>query len=81
MISVNPVVRKIVGNKQLRRDLIDACGRNGEPPLTEQAINEWKKLRRGVPPARVQLVARITGWPPHKIRPDIYPPPKRNAAG
>lgn len=33
------------------------------------SIHSWKR----VPPARVLSVSKITGIPPWKLRPDIYP--------
>lgn len=42
-----------------------------------QAITGWKKAKR-VPVERVLEVSRISGVPPHVIRPDIYPVPKRS---
>jgi DNA-binding transcriptional regulator YdaS (Cro superfamily) len=36
-----------------------------------QAITKW--LARGVPPARVLMLERLTGVSRHELRPDIYP--------
>ena len=44
--------------------------------LTPQAVSQWKR----VPVERVLDVERITGVPRHELRPDIYPPPDREAA-
>lgn len=37
------------------------------------AISNWKK--DGVPAARVGALSAITGVPPHRIRPDLFPDP------
>lgn len=37
-----------------------------------QASNKW--LRDGIPPDRVELIAHLTGLPPHIIRPDHCAP-------
>jgi DNA-binding transcriptional regulator YdaS (Cro superfamily) len=39
--------------------------------IRPQAVSQWTE----VPWNRVFVVAEVIGWPPHKIRPDIYPPP------
>jgi len=39
-----------------------ACG------ITKSAVYQWKK----VPPHWVNAVAKITGLPPERIRPDIF---------
>ena len=70
----NKIVLMITGDRELRRRIIAAAARAGDP-LTNSALTEWKSLRKGVPPHRVKLVARVTGLPPHKIRPDIFPRP------
>lgn len=45
--------------------------------IARQAPYAWKK----VPAERVQQVARITGFKPHELRPDLYPPPRRRKNG
>jgi|SoiMetStandDraft_5_1073268.scaffolds.fasta_scaffold799674_2 DNA-binding transcriptional regulator YdaS (Cro superfamily) len=45
--------------------------------IARQAPYAWKK----VPALRVQEVARITGFKPHELRPDLYPPPRRRRNG
>jgi DNA-binding transcriptional regulator YdaS (Cro superfamily) len=72
--TMNKIVLMITGDTELRRRIIAAARRSGDP-LTEQALSDWKKLRKGVPPRRVKMVARITGLAPHQIRPDIFPRP------
>lgn len=43
-----------------------ACG------ITTQAVSQWDR----VPPSRVLIVSRLTGIPPHRLRPDIMPAPE-----
>jgi DNA-binding transcriptional regulator YdaS (Cro superfamily) len=69
---MNKIVLMITGDTELRRRIIAAAARAGEP-LTQKAISDWKHLRNGVPPRRVKLIARLTGLAPHQIRPDIFP--------
>lgn len=69
---MNKIVKMIHKDRQLRDQIIAACEKDGRP-LTVQALNEWKKLRNGVPVKRVKTVARVTGLKPHTIRPDIFP--------
>jgi uncharacterized protein YpbB len=69
---MNKIVQMIHEDRQLRREILAECERNGFP-LTMQALNEWKKLRKGVPAKRVLAVSRVTGLKPHTIRPDIFP--------
>ena len=76
MAKMDRIVRRIVENPDLRVELIELCREIGEP-LTQQAISEWKKLKRGIPPSRVTVVSKLLEIPPHKIRPDIFPPPTR----
>lgn len=71
--AMNKIVRMIHKNRRLRDQIIAACEEDGEP-LTPQAINAWKQLRKGVPAARVQTVSRVLGLKAHVIRPDIFPP-------
>lgn len=74
--AANPIVERINADLNLRRQIIAAFAKAGDP-LTVQAINDWKKLKRGVPPGRVKIVSQVMGIPPHKIRPDIYSRPSR----
>lgn len=37
------------------------------------AAAKW--LRQGIPPSEVGIIAALTGYPPHVIRPDEYLPP------
>jgi len=53
------------GNTGLSRAL--NCG------ITPQAIAQWKH----VPAERVLRVEKVTGVPRHRLRPDLYPAPKR----
>lgn len=43
--------------------------------ITSQAVSQWEQ----VPPLRVLELSRLTGIPPHEIRPDIYPTPEQAA--
>lgn len=40
--------------------------------ITPQAVSQWKR----VPAERVRDVSRITGVPPHELRPDIFGAPE-----
>jgi DNA-binding transcriptional regulator YdaS (Cro superfamily) len=44
--------------------------------ITPQAISQWRR----VPPQYVNTVTKLSGWPQHKIRPDIFAKPRRGAA-
>lgn len=60
-------------SEALRRAIKNVGGLAGlaEPlGISEQAVSQWDK----VPPLRVLEVARISGVPPHELRPDLYPP-------
>lgn len=41
--------------------------------ITPGAVSEWRR----VPAERVQIVAQITGIPPHELRPDIFLAPEK----
>jgi uncharacterized protein YpbB len=69
--NVNPIVQAVCKDRELRLRLIEEAAKEGSP-LTQQAINCWRKLKDGIPAKRVQLVARLTGLPMHAIRPDLY---------
>jgi hypothetical protein len=69
---VNKIVERIIGDRELRKAILAECAKDGEA-ITDQALNEWKKLRYGVPAKRVLAVARASGLKPHTIRPDIFP--------
>lgn len=43
--------------------------------IDRQAVYQWKRI----PPSRVRAVSRITGIPPHVLRPDIFDAPGRAA--
>lgn len=75
---MNKIVQKISSDRKLRDAVLKECARDGEP-ITVQAINEWRKLQKGVPPKRVLAVSRAIGLPPHVIRPDVFPRPARRA--
>jgi len=64
---MNKIVARIHSDRTLRHAVMEATG------LSPQALNEWKKLPKGVPAARVIAVAQATGLKPHTIRPDIFP--------
>jgi hypothetical protein len=78
-ISMNKIVKRISTDRQLRDAVLKECEREGDP-ITVQAINEWRKLQKGVPPKRAAAVSRATGLPLHMIRPDIFPRPPRARA-
>ncbi len=40
---------------------------------TKQNVSQWKR----VPAERVLQVSRVTKLPPHVLRPDLYPKPRR----
>jgi hypothetical protein len=65
------VVGLLLSSRALRRAIREQA-RNEGRPLTHQALWDWRNLRHGVPPARVLTVARVTGIPPHRIRPDVF---------
>jgi len=44
--------------------------------ISYQAVAQWER----VPHTRVLEVSRITGVPPHEIRPDVYPSPETMSA-
>lgn len=55
----------------------------GSPSALARAIGEnvstvhcWKH-RGTIPPRKALAVSKVTGVPPHEIRPDIYPAPQR----
>jgi len=37
--------------------------------ISPQAVGQWRR----VPAERVLALAGLSGWPPNRIRPDIYP--------
>jgi len=73
----NQIVARICSlgkeGKQIRRELRDACAEAGDP-LTLQAIFAWRELKQGVPPRRVEIVARVLGLQKSDIRPDLFRP-------
>lgn len=75
----NTIVGRILANPQTRQAIMEASAREGQP-LTRQAISDWRKLKRGVPSSRVMMVSRVLRIPPHEIRPDVFPPPRRQAS-
>jgi hypothetical protein len=51
------------------------CSKIGaEIGRTRQAVFMWRR----VPSVHVRAVARVTGLPPHVIRPDLYDPPTQS---
>jgi len=66
------VVARICTDRELRLKIMKAAKRAGAP-LTEQAVSEWRKLKKGVPPSRASLVARVLKLSLHEVRPDIFP--------
>jgi hypothetical protein len=77
---MNAQLAKLLANtkrgKWFRDELQRSESRKGRP-LTTQAMYFWAK-NGGVPPARVPAVARILGVSMHSVRPDLYPPNRRN---
>lgn len=63
-------VRQIINNWGGAVKLATALG------LPIQTVYSWIN-RDTVPARRVLDIARLTGVARHKLRPDIYPPPKR----
>jgi len=39
--------------------------------ITPQAVGQWQRI----PAERVLEISRLSGVPPHDLRPDIYPDP------
>lgn len=73
--AINPIVAIITADgargRNLRRQIREACKKAGEP-LTSQAIFAWKDSKTGVPPKRVQVVAKVLRMPKSQIRPDLF---------
>jgi len=67
------VVQRIIDSRPLRLKILEAASHSGTP-LTEQAISEWRHLKKGVPPSRAQLVSEVMGLSLHEVRGDIFPP-------
>ena len=44
--------------------------------ITSQAVSSWDRI----PMKRVYQVSAITGIPPHELRPDVIPAPKKRGA-
>ncbi len=61
---MDKALRKAI-EKSSVTEIARACG------ITTQAVSQWTR----VPPTRVRLVARLTGIPPHILRPDFYDTP------
>jgi hypothetical protein len=70
------IVEKINGEPALRDAIVAECAEEGRP-LTPNAVHAWRNLKKGVPPDRVMAVSKVLQIPPHKIRPDIFPPPEQ----
>ena len=73
-MSEHPVVTLILSSRKIRKAIREACAAAGSP-LTPQAIQDWGKLRSGVPPRRVSIVAKVLGISESQVRPDIFPAP------
>ena len=73
--ETNPIVAMIIADgpqgRDLRRRIRNACARAGDP-LTPQAIFAWKESKSGVPPRRVDVVAKILRMRKSQVRPDIF---------
>lgn len=68
VVQLDEVVRHIKANRGVTGKIAVACG------ITRQAVCLWRR----VPIERVTIVAKITGIPRHRIRPDypdLFPPP------
>lgn len=63
-------VRQIINNWGGAAIMADTLG------LPVQTVYSWIN-RDTVPARRVLAVSRLTGVPPHKLRPDIYPVPAK----
>jgi len=66
MTRIDPAIRRLRDKQWL--PVIAAKLR-----IARQAPYEWKR----VPASRVLDVEKITGIVRHKLRPDLYPPPRR----
>jgi DNA-binding transcriptional regulator YdaS (Cro superfamily) len=42
---------------------------------TKSVIGNWRRRDGGIPASVVPEAARVTGLPPHVLRPDLYDPP------
>lgn len=56
---------RLVRKKKSVSEIADACG------IKSQAVSQWDR----VPPGRVKAVSKLTGIPPHEIRPDWFDAP------
>lgn len=54
--------------------LADALG------LDHSSVSKWKSRGR-VPAERVGRISALTGIPPHRIRPDLFPEPPQAEVG
>jgi hypothetical protein len=61
----------------LARAAIDAAGNGAhlarQCGVTRYAVHLWRKT--GIPAKHVGRISALTGIPPHRIRPDLFPPP------
>lgn len=76
MTQDSRVIAIIAADRKMRKAIRLAFKAAGDP-LTSQAVLQW--VERGVPSKRVAIVSEVTGIPPHEIRPDIFPAPRRKA--
>ena len=60
--KLDPAIAFIRANRGMAVRIADALG------IKSQAVYDWKK----VPPTRVLTVSEIIGWPPEKIRADVF---------
>jgi len=63
--------------RQLTREAVVLAGGAtkvaGTIGSTRQAVHYWyTHLRRGVPPTHVNVLARLSGIPRERLRPDVY---------
>ena len=73
-MSRDPLLVEAFRIRNVARDIARTAG------ISKAAVSQWKR----VPEKHVWAVTKITGIPPHKLRPDIVylkPPKKRRRAG
>ena len=45
--------------------------------VQRQLVHNWFHVLKRIPAERVHDLSRVTGIPPHKLRPDLFMRPKR----
>ncbi len=71
MDKANPVLVAIREQRGLAPKLAKRLG------ISREAVWLWRR----VPAEHALIVAEMLKLPPHKVRPDLYPPPRRNGEG